>query len=380
MKYLVVLLLLPYVTSGMWNKAMENPKLYGGDMVMTPEEYEQTVNGTNGYGSIVGGRWPGGKVPYNIDRSIGQQGRNAIQAAINDYHKFTCLRWEPRRNERIYVKFFRGDGCSSPVGYRRWINDISLGAGCQDKGTAIHEMGHTIGLYHEQNRPDRGRYIRINKNQVQNGMYYNFQIENNINSLGTPYDLQSIMHYSATAFARGPYYTIETIDKSKQYLINHGDRVNDFSAIDIQQINLMYGCKGQVTPTDPPTGGCVNTDNRCDGWASQGYCDSTNNEYLAIMKKKCCKACGGKFNPPPPSGCNDLDDQCTTWAKNGYCTATSADHKATMDKKCCYSCKQSYAVCGNNDSECDGWAKNNECTKNPNYMLRNCPKACSVCN
>lgn len=56
---------------------------------------------------------------------------------------------------------------------------------------------------------------------------------------------------------------------------------------------LIFLIIGQVKPTDPPTGGCVNTDNRCDGWASQGYCDSTNKEYLAIMKRKCCKACGG---------------------------------------------------------------------------------------
>ena len=43
----------------------------------------------------------------------------------------------------IYLFNFR---CSSPVGYRHWSpNDISLGEGCQDKGTAIHEMGHTIG-------------------------------------------------------------------------------------------------------------------------------------------------------------------------------------------------------------------------------------------
>lgn len=75
-------------------------------------------------------------------------------------------------------------------------------------------------------------------------MYYNFQIERNVNSLGTPYDLQSIMHYSSTAFSVGRYYTIETLDKSKQHLINHGDRINDFSPIDIKQINLMYKCNG----------------------------------------------------------------------------------------------------------------------------------------
>jgi len=380
MRFLILFLLLPCVAWGMWNKAMENPKLYGGDMVMTPEEYEQTVNGTNGYGSIVGGRWPGGKVPYIIDRSIGQQGRNAIQAAISDYHKYTCLRWEPRTNEQIYARFFFGQGCSSPVGYNQRVNDISLGNGCQDKGTAIHEMGHTIGLYHEQNRPDRDNYIQINRNAVQSGMYYNFQIENNIDSLGTPYDLRSIMHYSSTAFSRGPYYTIQTLDQSQQYLINRLDNGNSFSDIDIQQINLMYGCQVQVKPTDPPTGGCVNTDKDCDGWAAQGYCDS--NEFLPFMKLKCCKACGGNFNPPPPSSCKDKFDKCNTWAKAGYCTAIDVGDKATMERDCCHSCKQSYAVCGNYDKYCDAWATQtpNECTVNPDWMLPKCPKACGICN
>lgn len=74
-------------------------------------------------------------------------------------------------------------------------------------------------------------------------MYYNFQKERNINSLDTPYDLRSIMHYGSTAFARNyRYKTITTIDQSQQHLIDHGDRISDFSPIDIKQINLMYNC------------------------------------------------------------------------------------------------------------------------------------------
>ena len=40
---------------------------------MTPMEIEALVNGTNVYGSIIGGRWPNGVVPYVIDRSIGKE-------------------------------------------------------------------------------------------------------------------------------------------------------------------------------------------------------------------------------------------------------------------------------------------------------------------
>lgn len=58
--------------------------------------------------------------------------------------------------------------CSSPVGYRYGRrNDISLGGGCQYLGTTMHEIGHSIGLYHEQSRPDRDRYVRIIWNNIQ---------------------------------------------------------------------------------------------------------------------------------------------------------------------------------------------------------------------
>ena len=40
---------------------------------MTTMEIEALVNGTNAYGSIIGGRWPNGVVPYVIDRSIGKE-------------------------------------------------------------------------------------------------------------------------------------------------------------------------------------------------------------------------------------------------------------------------------------------------------------------
>lgn len=60
--------------------------------------------------------------------------------------------------------------CSSPVGYRYGrVNKISLASGCQYKGTAMHEIGHSIGLYHEQSRPDRDYYVRILWNNIPQG-------------------------------------------------------------------------------------------------------------------------------------------------------------------------------------------------------------------
>lgn len=54
--------------------------------------------------------WPEGRVPYVLDNSLSSTARQAIQQAINDYARQTCIRFVPRGNEADYVRFYRGSG------------------------------------------------------------------------------------------------------------------------------------------------------------------------------------------------------------------------------------------------------------------------------
>lgn len=94
-----------------------------------------------------------------------------------DYHTHTCVRFIPRSNERNYVDI-TGDwsGCHSAVGRTgrgRQVVNLQTN-GCFDaKGTIIHELGHVVGLGHEQSRSIRDDYVNIFWSNIMWGKYSN---------------------------------------------------------------------------------------------------------------------------------------------------------------------------------------------------------------
>jgi len=60
-------------------------------------------------------------------------------------------------------------------------------------GRAVHELGHAIEMAHEQSRPDAGRYVKILKENVQDGMWHNFATSMDADT-SFPYDIMSVMH------------------------------------------------------------------------------------------------------------------------------------------------------------------------------------------
>jgi len=287
------------LASAQWVNEMENPGLWEGDIVLDPDEIEPHMKGkigTNQYASIKGGRWPT-TIHYQFESGFASGGRAAVAAAIKQYEEKTCLRFvQGKSSSGSYLSFYPGGGCSSPVGYRRGrVNRISLARGCWRVGTVMHEIGHSIGLYHEQSRPDRDQFVEILWKNIKGGMDFNFnkQKASNIDSLGTPYDYNSMMHYGAYGFGGGSM-TIRTKDPSKQRVI--GQRLGP-SPIDVTQLNRMY-CNSVVPTggprpetsapkTNAPSGNCVDKHSNCHVFTK--YCNVAS--WRTHMTKYCSRTC-----------------------------------------------------------------------------------------
>ena len=107
--------------------------------------------------------------------------------------------------------------------------------GCINFATAVHELGHAIGFYHEHNRPDRDDYVDIKYDNVAVGARSQFDKSSESNLLDLGYDHASIMHYSKSTFSSN---NLDTIKASVPF-----GNAEELSPLDIAKTNALYSCK-----------------------------------------------------------------------------------------------------------------------------------------
>jgi len=159
-------------------------------------------------GVIISGsnyRWQNGFIPFQYEAGLPASTIQEIKDAMAHWTSKTSIRFVHRNSTNgskypDYVVFRNGSGCSSYVGRQGGSQSIWLATECST-GNAIHEIGHTVGFWHEQSREDRNSFVTINWPNITPGKEHNFNQHITDGTDIGAYDYASIMHYPRTAFS-----------------------------------------------------------------------------------------------------------------------------------------------------------------------------------
>ncbi|KAK3702001.1 hypothetical protein RRG08_017891 [Elysia crispata] len=228
--------------------------LFEGDIILSPADKEHLLSSlkirrkrkTVADKSRI---WPL-PIPYRFSNQpqhyLNASERQVILDAVRELSAFTCITFrevDSNYKGKPVLDFMKGYGCWSHVGREQAypFQEMSVAESCIMKGIILHELGHVIGFWHEQSRPDRDNYVTFVQKNVNRRESYNFKMETwgDIDNFGIPYDVGSIMHYGSTSYSKNGKVTLRSKDPLLQRSMGQREGMSFY---DIKAANMAY-CK-----------------------------------------------------------------------------------------------------------------------------------------
>ncbi|RQO74496.1 flavastacin [Pedobacter sp. KBW06] len=232
-------------------KEINNEYFYADDIILSKKQFNSLKRMTlSNLGTIERSTialdfirtWPDAKVYYSYpDATKMTVAENkAFVAAINTTLKkisdSTNIKFILRTNQPEYMQFVKHPNSNnSPVGWEKGkVNMVNL-FNFNMVGVVMHEVIHSLGIMHEQCRPDRDDYIIVHFSNIKDGHKHNFNKNPNYAGHG-PFDFNSIMLYSSKDFAKGDSLPSMTRLDGTIFIKQR----KDLSAGDINGLKTLY--------------------------------------------------------------------------------------------------------------------------------------------
>nr|WP_315025924.1 M12 family metallopeptidase [uncultured Chryseobacterium sp.] len=186
--------------------------------------------------------WPDATVYYTLPSqgSMSSQNYNTfltnIHKAFDMISSQTSVQFVERTNQTEYITFTYTTSNSSPLGWQKnRVNGIKI-YNITIPAIIAHEVMHSMGIMHEQCRPDRNQYIIVDVNKAKEESRHNFNLYNDYAGHGA-FDFGSVMMYQSTDFAIDSSQPVMTkLDGSTFTKQRTGLSAGDYAGI-----NHLYG-------------------------------------------------------------------------------------------------------------------------------------------
>ncbi|TQV73638.1 hypothetical protein FLL45_12245 [Aliikangiella marina] len=151
-------------------------------------------------------KWKDGKVYYEFAEDVTAENRERFIDAYRVWESVAELEFIERTVQENYI-YVQNDNRNyaivGMVGGKQILSMVSW----HSKYIIVHEIGHSLGMWHEHMRSDRDEYVTILEDNINPNQRYNFTKRQTLNY--SSYDFLSIMHYGLGAYSTNGSRTIE---------------------------------------------------------------------------------------------------------------------------------------------------------------------------